>query len=531
MKIKRKRIIWGIVLLILLPLFLFVALPYWLLPTIVDSIARSEMVKAGLVNPQIKTKQITIFSTIIQDISFESNGAKISCPSVEAYYSPVSLFHKEIKSISVAESAAELATLLPPEVKEKLHSSRVTFKFDLENNGSHYIGRLNGDLLGGDYSSDLSFDIKKGELVLDGNINPKLKDDTPTPSFTLNYVMSDCYSGEPKGTGELAVPDTNLKLGTNLTLTNNVVDITATLNSVVSKNDPYFEKLITKLDEQQLLKSFYTEVYSKLSVKLSTKTQLPAWDLILRFAELQTAIAMEDNKELAINKGTASIHISGLGERWVLNSIPIYVRNITFDEIELTNGRFKILADEKEFLLSEGSINAFGGTLSVYALYLNFNRLNAGFTIFIDDIKLSEVITALPNLEGTGTGTLHGKLPMSLYAGKKLKIHNAFLFSKPGEKGKLMLSDTKLLQNALSNSGVPEKTCSDLGVALANLDYNVIRFELVDGIDTNQSLQMQIEGTTTQNKNTVPVELNVRINGSFENLLNFGLKSQGLLKK
>ena len=53
----------------------------------------------------------------------------------------------------------------------------------------------------------------------------------------------------------------------------------------------------------------------------------------------------------------------------------------------------------------------------------------------------------------------------------------------------------------------------------------------VDGIDSNQSLQMQIEGTTTQNKNTVPIELNVRINGSFENLLNFGLKSQGLLKK
>ena len=233
--------------------------------------------------------------------------------------------------------------------------------------------------------------------------------------------------------------------------------------------------------------------------------------------------------QLVLNKGFVSIHLSGLGERWVLHSIPIYIKEVCIDQLKLSNGKFKILADEDQLLLSEGSINAFGGTLSVYALYLNFNHLNAGFTIFVDDIKLNELITALPNLEGTGSGSLHGKLPVTIYQGKKLKLHNAYLFSKPGITGKLKLTDTKLLQEALLTSGIPEQTCSDLGIALSDLDYSVIRLELIDGGYSEQSLQLQIEGSSHQQKSTIPVELNVNIHGGIEKLLNIGLRSQGIL--
>lgn len=530
-KRTKKCIIWIIILCIVLPFVLFVALPYWILPPIVNSIARSAMLDAGLVQPQLSTQYVTLFSAKLTNISFESNGIKVECPKAEAKYSPLSLIRKEIYSISVAESSAELNEVLPPELKEKLISTQATLKFNIENKDKHYIGTLAGNVLGGDYSSDLSFDIEKGTLIFDGIVNPKLKDDFPTPSFVLNYKVTDCYTGAPNGSGELVIPETNLKLGTKLSITNDVVDVTATLNSVVSKDDPYLDRLFAKLDEQKLINSFYTEIYSRISVKFSTKTQLPAWDFVVRFNEFKSSIAMEGNKELALNNGTATIHLSGLGERWVLHSIPIYIRGISIDQLQLTNGRFKILADEEQLLLSEGSINAFGGTLSVYALYLNFNHLNVGFTIFVDDIKLNELITALPNLEGSGSGTLHGKLPVSIYRGNKLKLHNAYLFSKPGVTGKLKLTDTKLLQEALLSSGIPEQTCSDLGVALSDLDYSVIRMELIDSGRAEQSLHLQIEGSSYQKKSTIPVGLNVNIHGGIESLLNIGLRSQGILRE
>lgn len=528
-KKTKKRFVWITIICLILLLFLFIALPYWLLPRIVDSIARSAMLDAGLTQPQITTQHVTLFSTQINNLSFESNGIKINCPEIEAKYSPISLIKKEIKSIFVAESCAEFTDILPVELKEKLISTQATLKLSIENKDNYYTGSLNGELLGGNYTSSLSFDIKNGTLIFDGSINPKLKDDFPTPTFVLNYKVTDCYTEAPKGSGELIIPDTNLKLGTSLSITNNVVDISATLNSVVSKNDPYLERLFSKLDKQNLINSLYTEIYSKLSVKLSTSTKLPAWDLVVRLNDFDTSIAMEKNMQLVLNKGFASIHLSGLGERWVLHSIPIYIKEVCIDQLKLSNGKFKILADEDQLLLSEGSINAFGGTLSVYALYLNFNHLNAGFTIFVDDIKLNELITALPNLEGTGSGSLHGKLPVTIYQGKKLKLHNAYLFSKPGITGKLKLTDTKLLQEALLTSGIPEQTCSDLGIALSDLDYSVIRLELIDGGYSEQSLQLQIEGSSHQQKSTIPVELNVNIHGGIEKLLNIGLRSQGIL--
>lgn len=526
----KKWIYWGVPSCIILALFFFVALPYWILPSIINSFACTAMLNAGLTNPELSVKHITLSSAKITNIRFESNGIQIHCPEINANYSPISLLRKEINSFYIADASIELAEVLPQEAKDMLVSTIVTLKLDIKNKDNFYIGKLNGDLLGGNYSSDISFDIEKGILVIDGRINPILKDEFPTPNFTLNYQITDCYTSAPKGSGDLVIPDTNLKLGTNLSVKNGVVNISTALNSVVSKSDPYIERLFAKVDKQNLINSFYTEIYSKFSVQLAPDSQLPAWDLSVRFNEFKADVAMEDNKELELQKGMATIHISGLGEKIKLHTIPIYVKSICVDNLEFTNGQFKILADEEELLLSEGKINAFGGTLSVYALYLNFNKLNAGFTVFIDDVEIDKLITALPKLEGTGTGTLHGKFPVSIYNGKKLKLHNAYLLSKPGVTGKLKLSDTRLLQDALLDSGIPRQTCSDLGLALSDLDYSVIRLELIDIHNGEQALQLQIEGVSEQKKSTIPVNLNVNIHGGIESVLNIGLRSQGILQ-
>lgn len=509
----------------------FIAIPYWLLPLGVNYVVKNKLNDLGFVNPQVSTQHITLFSTKITEIKAETeNGIKIECPLIEISYSPISLINKEIYSIHIAESSIGISDLLPQTLKEKLHSDNISLQLNIENIDNHYIGTLNGDLLGGSYSSDFSMNIDNGELIIDGAINPVLKDDFPVPTVVVNYKLNNCFSAQPIGSGELSILETNLKLTSSFCLTNNIVDFSITLNSVVSKEDPYLERLFARIDKNQQILSLYSEVYSKLAVKLPTGSTTPSWDFVFRINNVNSTLKIAEDKELKIGNASASIHLSGLSNKWVLHSMPIYIGNINLEPFHFTNGIFKIVADDHEFLLSEGHINALGGTLNVYALYLNFSQLNAGFTIFVDNIQINELISVLPNIEGTGTGSLHGKLPISVFRGKQLKIHNAYLFSKPGVGGKLKLSNTTPLQETLRASGIPEQTCTDLGIALTDLDYSVIRLEFIEDSYQNQHIQFQLEGSHNLKNKDVPITLNANIQGGIEDVLNLGLKTQGILK-
>ena len=80
------------------------------------------------------------------------------------------------------------------------------------------------------------------------------------------------------------------------------------------------------------------------------------------------------------------------------------------------------------------------------------------------------------------------------------------------------------LMVCLLASGVQEDDCANLSRALANLDYRVLRIELVPGEGGGVSaLTLKLNGTGKVFGQSVPVNLDVTIRGDIETLVNTGL--------
>ena len=191
----------------------------------------------------------------------------------------------------------------------------------------------------------------------------------------------------------------------------------------------------------------------------------------------------------------------------------------------LTNAFASIRATERSYLVTEAGAGCCGGELRLYSLFLDPERLTAGATIFADGVDAGEVLKHISAFKGEASGRMHGKLPFFLKDGKTLTLQNAYLFSTPGETGKMRISDARPVMDNLERAGVDAATRNNLATALGNLDYKVMKIELKRGEEKEDStLSLKIEGTSTKGKTTVPVNLNLNFNGDLDTIVNTGIK-------
>ena len=162
----------------------------------------------------------------------------------------------------------------------------------------------------------------------------------------------------------------------------------------------------------------------------------------------------------------------------------------------------------------------------MYALYFNFERLNTGFTIVLDSLKADEFIKQFPELgDSTASGTLHGRLPLSITKDGEIRLRDGYIYSPPGEKGNISIQNPTKIISTLSNSGMPIEVCDNLGKALQNLNYDILRFDLNQPRQNNGSMKIKLKGESPNGKISTPVDLNININGPIEELLNLSVKT------
>ncbi|MBQ3344590.1 MAG: YdbH domain-containing protein [Kiritimatiellae bacterium] len=193
--------------------------------------------------------------------------------------------------------------------------------------------------------------------------------------------------------------------------------------------------------------------------------------------------------------------------------------------VVLTNVFASIRATDRAYLVTEAGAGCAGGELKLYSLFLDPEKLSAGATIYADGVDAGEVLARVSGFRGEATGRLHGKLPFYLKDGKELRLRNAYLFSTPGETGKVRIADARPMLDKLAMGGVSEDVRGNLSKALANLDYTVLRVQLRRGErEEDSSLGLKLEGTASQGGATVPVNLNVTFRGDLDQLVNTGMK-------
>ena len=251
---------------------------------------------------------------------------------------------------------------------------------------------------------------------------------------------------------------------------------------------------------------------------------VPAW----------TARCSLSNVDASLVTGGKPARIDGLKVRFGADGIadhrdiaPLFPRAdaVEFAGFTLSNVFASVRATERSYLVTEAGADCCGGELRLYSLFLDPERLSAGATVFADGIDAGQVLSRLACFRGQASGRLHGKMPFFLKGGRELRIKNTYLFSTPGESGKLRIDDPNPILDNLELGGVPEAERGNLAKVLADLDYNVLKIELARGEDgEDATLGVKIEGSATRGNTTVPVNLNIAFHGDVDEIVNLGLK-------
>ena len=298
-----------------------------------------------------------------------------------------------------------------------------------------------------------------------------------------------------------------------------------------SEADPVIQTLLAKYPVTAVSNlTFSGSVALDAKAKRTFHMPVPVWSARLPLRNLSARFSV-DEKPFAVNGFSMTAGASGIADH--LDITPIYPRakSISADGFVLTNFSASARMTEKALLVTQASAGLCGGKVNVYSLTLNPETLNAGFTLFVDDVETGELLSHLNGFNGEASGRLHGKVRLFVRkGGKAVRLSDAFLYSTPGETGKLKLNDPAPVTDNLALAGLDEATRNNVANALTDLDYSVLRLNLKPNKDKTATLSTTVRGSATRGKTSVPVDITLNFNGELEQLINTGLGYSNLLK-
>ena len=260
------------------------------------------------------------------------------------------------------------------------------------------------------------------------------------------------------------------------------------------------------------------------------RTPVPVWSARLPIRNLSAAFLMAD-KPYAIEGFGVTPAASGLADHIDIATLHPRAKSIAANGFSLSDFHASVRVTDKAVLVTEASAGVCGGQVNLYSLFLDPKNLNTGFTLFLDNISAGEALTHLNGFNGEASGRLHGKIKLFVReGGKAIRLNDAFLYSTPGETGKLKLNDPTPVTDNLALAGLDEATRSNVANALTDLDYSVLRLNLKRGDGRTATLSTTVRGTATRGNLSVPVDITLNFNGELEQLINTGLGYSNLMK-
>lgn len=250
---------------------------------------------------------------------------------------------------------------------------------------------------------------------------------------------------------------------------------------------------------------------------------VPVWAAKARVAR-GSASCRKGETPFAIEGLSFVASAEGIADRVTIGPLNPRLKEANLAGISISNVSASIRATERGLYVNEASAAFCGGEVKLYSLFLNPASMTAGFTLFLDDLDAEQLMHRIKGFKGEASGRLHGKLPLFLKNGEELRLKNAYLYSTPGETGSIRVTDPAPILDNLAMSGVDAATCENLGKALADLLYSVLKIELKRDADGSLALGLKIEGTATHGKTTVPVSFSVTFHGDLEQLINTSLR-------
>ncbi len=426
----------------------------------------------------------------------------------------------------------DFAPLLTPEARAFFPSATSRLRVRLELGTTGYAGRLDGDFWGGTLAGRLVYapDTRSGSIV--ATYTPHFAwENAVQPGDLTAHISFDVTSDGGYGVrakGDVALADGSVKADVRAAVAPAGVDFYSNVTRrQISEKTPVMATVLSLAKVPPSITDIAFSAAANANFRLTVTNALPQWTFE---AKLRDGAASMKSGEIPLSLGGASctVRLQGVGPHFDILPMFVSFTNAAIGTVTLNAGHASLLADQKSLVISEGSVGFCGGFVRLYALYLNFERLSTGFTVFLDGLEVEKFLTMFPELKGTtATGKLYGRVPLHIFQnGSEIRLRDSFLYTPPGDVGKISVGDAARVEELLANAGLPADVARNLSKALRNLDYDVIRLDLHQPPGGGDGkLTIRLRGESREGKSVTPVDVNISVNGALEKVLNFALKT------
>ena len=351
-----------------------------------------------------------------------------------------------------------------------------------------------------------------------------------SPRMTLGY----CWRNGPgiAGTFEIALTDSPWRLSAAFGAS--CCEWSASVKmpeTKFSESDSVIRTLLEKYPVTAVSNlTFSGSVALDAKIERTFHLPVPIWTAKVPIRNLSTGFVF-DEKAYSVDALTVTPAAEGIAGYHEVDPMYPHAKSISANGFVMTNFFAAVRISEEGLLITQASAELCGGKVNLYSLFLDSKNLNSGFTLFIDDVEAGEMLDYVNGFSGEASGRLHGKVQLFIRnGGKSIRLGDAFLYSTPGETGKLKLDDPTPVTGNLAMAGIDETTRNNVTDALTDLDYSVLRLNLKRGEGKTATLSTTVRGSATRGKTSVPVDITVNFNGELEQLINTGLGYSNLLK-
>lgn len=171
----------------------------------------------------------------------------------------------------------------------------------------------------------------------------------------------------------------------------------------------------------------------------------------------------------------------------------IHFNKISLGDFKARNGRIdfqiesarSVLIEKMRFLWCDGNVES-------QAMRLSTTAKEYHLTFYCDRLNLAQVLDQFGAAAAEGRGSVNGRIPLK-YANGKIKFDDGFLFSTPGEGGKIHLTGTDILTAGIA-PGTTQYVQMELArEALKDYDYSWAKLNITSEGE-ELMLKMQMDG-------------------------------------
>ena len=171
----------------------------------------------------------------------------------------------------------------------------------------------------------------------------------------------------------------------------------------------------------------------------------------------------------------------------------VHFNKISIGDIVAENGKIDFqIESARSFLIEKIHFKWCNGNVETQSIRLSPGIEDYRMTLYCDRLNLAKVLEQFGAAQAEGRGTVSGRIPLQ-YAKAKIRFDDGFLFSTPGEGGKIFLSGTDIL-----TAGIPPDTPQFVqmelaAAALKDYDYSWAKLNITSKGE-ELLLQMQMDG-------------------------------------